>query len=432
MKKRRFLPACAAAAVGALLTVGPQTIAASAAPPRLPALPVPKTVLLDGPAIARIRSEVSGGHATAAEQAAVAALVRTADSELTAGPWSVTDKTQIPPSGDKHDYMSQAPYWWPTQPSTPDNPLGCPYVQKDGQRYPGADAIPDHDERWLAWNAIHDLTLAWYYTGRSDFAQRAELDARTWFTNPATAMNPNLAYAQGIPCQAPGRGTGIIESSDEIVDVLDAFALLDSGAPGWTRTDRTHLRTWLSAYLTWMLTSSNGKDEEAATNNHGSWKDQQDAAIALYVGQRSQAAAIAQSAEAKRIAVQIKSDGSQPLELSRTRSWHYSNFNATALCRLAEVGRHVGVDLWSYTAPDGGSLAKAVNYLIPAAENGSSAWPHEELGTFDQTLAVYELHAAAAEAHDPAAKAALGHVPAPGGTDLWPIEPDCLATSSAG
>jgi hypothetical protein len=342
------------------------------------------------------------------------------------------DKPQVPPSGDKHDYMSQAPYWWPSKPMTPDNPLGCPYIQKDGPRYPGADAITDHDERGVAWNTIRDLTLAWYYTGRADYAQRAELDIRTWFTNPATAMNPTLAYAQGIPCQTPGRGTGIIESSDQIVDVLDAFALLDAGAPGWTHTDRAQLQTWMTKYLTWMRTSTNGQDEEAATNNHGSWKDQQDAAIALYVGQRSQAASIVESAKANRIAVQIQADGSQPLELSRTRSWHYSNFNVTALCRLAEVGRHVGVDLWSYTAPGGGSLSKAVDYLIPAAEQGAAAWPHQELGTFDQTLAVYELHAAASEAHDAAAKAALGQAPAPGGTDLWPVEPDCLATSSAG
>lgn len=432
MTKPRLLLAASAAAAGVLLALGPQAVTASAAPSKLPPLAVPKTVMLDGPTVAHIRTQISTGHGTAAQKAAVTALVHTADTELTTGPWSVMDKPQVPPSGDKHDYMSQAPYWWPSKPMTPDNPLGCPYVQKDGQRYPGADAITDHDERGVAWNTIRDLTLAWYYTGRADYAKRAELDIRTWFTNPATAMNPTLAYAQGIPCQTPGRGTGIIESSDQIVDVLDAFALLDAGAPGWTHTDHARLQTWLTKYLNWMLTSTNGKDEEAATNNHGSWKDQQDAAIALYVGQRSQAASIAQAAKAKRIAVQIDADGSQPLELSRTRSWHYSNFNVTALCRLAEVGRHAGVDLWSYTAPGGGSLSKAVDYLIPAAEQGASAWPHQELGTFDQTLAVYELHAAASEGRDAAAKAAVGHVPVPGGTDLWPVEPDCLATSSAG
>ena len=29
------------------------------------------------------------------------------------GPWSVTNQKSLPPSGDKHDYLSWAPYWWP-------------------------------------------------------------------------------------------------------------------------------------------------------------------------------------------------------------------------------------------------------------------------------------------------------------------------------
>src|SRR5579859_1680919 len=36
-----------------------------------------------------------------------------ADKAMTAGPFSVMHKGSTPPSGDKHDYMSQAPYFWP-------------------------------------------------------------------------------------------------------------------------------------------------------------------------------------------------------------------------------------------------------------------------------------------------------------------------------
>ena len=32
--------------------------------------------------------------------------------------YSVMNKKQLPPSGDKHDYMSTGPYWWP-DPSKP-------------------------------------------------------------------------------------------------------------------------------------------------------------------------------------------------------------------------------------------------------------------------------------------------------------------------
>lgn len=421
MIRRLGITSAATTMLAGLFLALPQTHAASRPAPA----GAPQTVLLDGTRLAQIKQQLAGGG-TPGERAALSALESSANAALSAGPWSVMDKKQTPPSGDKHDYLSQAPYWWPTKPKTPSNPYGCPYVQRDGQRYPGADAISDHAERGTAWSAIHDLALGWYYTGRGDYAQRAELDVRAWFLNPATAMNPNMDFAQGIPCMATGRPEGIIESSEQITDVLDALALLDSGAPGWSAADHAGIQSWFTRYLNWMRTSSLGVQESAAKNNHGSWKDQQDAAIAVYLGQTSTATSIASGAETKRIAVQIKADGSQPYELARTRSWHYSNFNATALCRLTEVGRHVGVNLWTYTAPGGGNLDKAIDYLIPAAEKGASAWPHQEIGTFDRTLAFYGLHAAAAEDSDAKAAAALAHVPASGGTDLWPIEPACL------
>ncbi|MFK5282667.1 alginate lyase family protein, partial [Lacticaseibacillus paracasei] len=40
--------------------------------------------------------------------------------------YSVMNKKQFPPSGDKHDYMSTGPYWWPD----PTKPDGLPYIRK--------------------------------------------------------------------------------------------------------------------------------------------------------------------------------------------------------------------------------------------------------------------------------------------------------------
>src|SRR5258708_26203582 len=36
-----------------------------------------------------------------------------ADTSLKQSPLSVINKVVTPPSGDKHDYLSLAPYWWP-------------------------------------------------------------------------------------------------------------------------------------------------------------------------------------------------------------------------------------------------------------------------------------------------------------------------------
>jgi hypothetical protein len=383
----------------------------------------PHTVVLNGKDLQQIKRQLPHSKSLEAE---LAKLTTAANAELTTGPWSVMDKAQTPTSGDKHDYLSQAPYLWPTEAKTAANPYGCPYITKDGDRNPDADAISDHAERLSSWTAIADLALAWYYTGKKSYATRAELDIRTWFTNPATAMNPNLLYAQIIPCSTDIRGSGIIDSSEQITGVIDAFALLDSGAPGWKKKDHTAVTKWLTTYLGWMNTSPQGQVEQAATNNHGSFIDSQDAAIALYIGDTAQAKAIVTTAETKRIAAQIQPDGSQPRELARTLPWQYSTFNLTALCRLASTARNTGVNLWAYTAPNGASLAKAVSFLLPAAEHGNSAWPYPDLANpIDQSLILHTLHAAADQGNDAQARAAIPLVPAPSTGDQWALRPTC-------
>ena len=134
-----------------LATAGQNDIAPAAG-----TVTVPKTVVMDGNRLATIKRQrplvpdrgAAGG---------AAALRKAADADLTIGPWTVTHKTQAPIGGTVHDYYSQAPYWWPTQPKTADNPYGCPYVQKDGVHNPDVDLIPDHNERAVAFQAITDL-----------------------------------------------------------------------------------------------------------------------------------------------------------------------------------------------------------------------------------------------------------------------------------
>src|SRR5580700_7972891 len=48
-----------------------------------------------------------------------------ASSALKVPPQTIVNKTKAPPSGDMHDYMSMARYWWPN----PDTPDHLPYVR---------------------------------------------------------------------------------------------------------------------------------------------------------------------------------------------------------------------------------------------------------------------------------------------------------------
>lgn len=379
----------------------------------------PDTAVLDGKQLLRTKIALLAGDR--AVRSSLNNLLAQANVALTKGPWTVADKPQTPPSGDKHDYLSLAPYFWPSQPQTSENPLGCPYVEKDGVRNPATEAIPDKVERLTAFSAIYQLSLAWYYTGDPVYAKRAALDLRTWFLDPATRMNPNLNYAQGIPCMTDGRGIGIIEFSYTFTQVLDAAAILGAGAPGWSGTDSAALRSWSDEFLTWLQTSRNGKDEAAQPNNHGTFYDMLTAGIALYTGRKTLARQIVRTARSARIDEQIDEDGSQPQEAARTRSYHYFTFNLVAMTRLAAIGKHVGVDLWSHRTARGGSLFKAVDFLIPAATGGLAHWPYQDIN-FTQYAALDSLHAAADEG-DRAARAALPHVPLPPGGDLYPVRP---------
>ncbi len=109
-----------------------------------------------------------------------------------------------------------------------------------------------------------------------------------------------------------------------------------------------------------------------------------------------------------------------PQELARTTSWHYSNFNVAGLCRLAAVAKHVGVDLWSYEAPDGGSLVRAIDFLIPTATTAQPPWPWAQYNDitvpFDQAYqaeSFYSIHAAAQFGNDPQATAVFAQSPIP-------------------
>jgi len=102
---------------------------------------VPKTLVLDGALLEKHRAEHAAAESSRAGD--IADLLKTADKILKAvKTYSVTKKSQTPPSGSKNDYMSQGPYWWPD----PSKPNGLPYIRRDGERNPEINNIPDDNE----------------------------------------------------------------------------------------------------------------------------------------------------------------------------------------------------------------------------------------------------------------------------------------------
>ncbi|KAL1868227.1 hypothetical protein VTK73DRAFT_3789 [Phialemonium thermophilum] len=385
----------------------------------------PQTVVLDGSRLDRIRRDLHDGDKTL--QATLQLLTSQADEWMkTNETWSVTSKKKAPPSGDMHDYTSQAPYWWPSL----DSPDGSPYVERDGKKNP---EVLNYSDR-VFWDKVFGstttLALAWFYTGNEAYAKRAGDVLRTWFVSPQTRMNPNLNHAQLIPFANTGRFIGIIDFSQSYTSVLDAAAILATGgplaadgsptrAPGWRAEDVDAFRSWNVDFLAWLTDSDFGKQEHSQRNNHGSFAAMLDAAIALFVGDRERARKEALGVQSH-IAATIAPDGSQPEELRRTRSWHYSTFNLMALTRLALIAQKVGVDLWSYKGPEGQGLSVAVDYILPAA-TGAQAWAYPDLGF--RAYAAADIIRAAAEAGHEGAKRAVGSIQLPPSGDLWPLRP---------
>jgi len=326
-------------------------------------------------------------------QQAIQAAVGEADRAMLQGPFSVMDKSITPPSANKHDYMSHAPYFW-ADPSKPD---GLPYIRHDGEHNPEIKKITDHDEWSRMSEDARALALGYYLTRKPEYAERAALLLRTWFLDPATKMNPNLEFGQGIPGINTGRGIGIIESR-VLVDDTDAIGLL-AGSPAWTAADEQGMRDWLAQYLNWMRTSEKGKAEDAARNNHGTWYDLQVADIALFLGDRQLAVDTLERVKTRRIAVQIEPDGRQPLELARTNGWGYSNGNLDGLCKLATLGEEAGVDLWNFKTPDGRSIRAAVDFLVPYAA-GEKKWDYQQIGGFNADAMAPTLLRAAKAYHE--------------------------------
>jgi hypothetical protein len=239
------------------------------------------------------------------------------DKALKFEPVSVMDKTQVPPSGDKHDFLSMALYWFPN-PNTKD---GLPYIRRDGIINHEGDVLDRFNFDHLNRNA-HALALAWYLTGDTRYAEHAVLLLRTWYLNPETAMKPNLKFAAYVPGVNSGRDSGVINGTS-ISLAVDAVGMLQ-GSPAWSAQDEEKMHRWLEKYYGWLRDSKHGQEESESLTNHGTWYAVQASAISRYLGKDNDAKKIGEDFRDHRISKQIDKHGMQKYEMERTKSFSYS------------------------------------------------------------------------------------------------------------
>ena len=325
----------------------------------------------DGELLDRLAEAYRKGDPRAVE--AVSRVAAEADSTLLGmEPLTVTAKKQLPPSGDRRDYMSLSPYWWPD----PEKPDGLPYIRRDGERNPEVYDCPERVNGDRLGVAARTLAVLYRVTGDERYAAKCAELLRTWFLDPELGMNPNMTYSQLIRGRSTIRGTGIIDSR-RMAFALNAAQLIDS-SPSWSDRDRHELREWARAFLYWLEHSVNGRKELHAANNHGLWYDAIRLMTARAAGLDDRVREIAEESVRPRFAGQVAEDGTLPEELVRTLSLHYSTFVLEAFLTARNVARAEGVELWEMP-----EAQRALACLLPYYEKPET-WPWPQIAPFAQ------------------------------------------------
>lgn len=305
-------------------------------------------------------------------------LISKADTLLGCEPLSVMDKKAVPASGDLHDYMSQARYFW----RDPNKPDGLPYINRDGITNPEIYQL-DRDRLGKTADRIKTLALAYYFTGDEKYAVKAAKLIDVWFLDKNTRMNPNLEYAQMIPGHNNGKGRcyGVLDAYS-FVGMLDGVRLLE-GSKAFPLKKSKALKKWFAELTDWMLTSPQGIEESQQANNHSTAYDAQAMAFALYSGKRDIVEKIGKEVALKRIFTQIDPDGSQPHELTRTLAFGYSQYNLTHLLDIMEMAANAGIDMGNIVSEDGRSVEKGLDFLARHIGKNADIWKYQQISGMD-------------------------------------------------
>ncbi|KAJ3332680.1 hypothetical protein HDU76_013428 [Blyttiomyces sp. JEL0837] len=306
--------------------------------------------------------------------------------------YSVTAKNQSAASGDKHDYLSLARYYWPN-PLTAD---GLPYVRRDGQVNPEVDSVADHDLFKLLIKNVQELALGYFYLDEERYATELARIVRQWFLDPKTAMNPNLNYGSVLKgaFNNTGRNQGCLDFN--LVYILfDSLALIQPSGK-WTVDDDVKLKRWFSVYMDWLWFGRLGGMEREMANNHGTWYLVQIGALAMYLNRTDIGAWMVYNMTYRLDhQIDMSQGGVLKYEVVRAASFYYSTYQLRAYMIGAKIAMNYGVDLFKYSGPNNQSIVAAIDFLLPHYLNNGTTWAFSKAAGFhssDLTEILKEAH----------------------------------------
>jgi len=302
--------------------------------------------------------------------ALAARIRRNADDALKIHVRSVLDKGDTAASGEKRDFLSPAPLWWPD----PEQPDGLPYLwNREGRINPEYYERGDQKAFDEMARAVEHLALAYYLTEEEAYALRAATLLRAWFLDPRTGMSPHLNHAWFERGRNTGTPFGVM-SLEQLPFLLDAVGMIE-GSGAWAAEDRRLMNTWVEEYLRWLTTSTMGTDAARIWNRFGTAYDAQAASCALFLSREDLARRILEQSKQERIDRLIRRDGRQPYALEREITFFNSVSSVGYFFQLATMAKGLGIELWNYTAPGGGSIRRALEFVAPYADTART-WPY--------------------------------------------------------
>lgn len=284
-------------------------------------------------------------------------ILAEADWAMKQKPVTVTSASSVRSAGGKHDFFSEADYFWPD----PENPQG-PYINRDGLTNP--DNFTEHRKAMLSLSKIIGaLGSAYKLTGDEKYVKQAIIHLKAWFINPETLMNPNLNFAQAVKGRFTGRNYGIIDTV-HLMEVAQGVFVME-GAKAFDKATAKGVKDWFAAYLNWLNTSKPGIQEKLVKNNHATCWAMQVASFAKLCGDQVMLDSMRVRYKTVLLPNQMAADGSFPLEMSRTKPYGYSIFNLDAMTTLCQILSTPEDNLWKFETADGKSIKKGIAYLYP-------------------------------------------------------------------
>ncbi|MFD0941540.1 alginate lyase family protein [Pedobacter boryungensis] len=280
-----------------------------------------------------------------------------ADWTMKQSPITITAESSPRSAGGKHDFFSEADYFWPN----PANPDG-PYINRDGETNP--NNFVAHRKAMIRFSTIIGaLASAYQLTHDEKYVKQALIHLKAWFVNPETLMNPNLSFAQAVKGSSTGRSWGIIDTI-HFMEVAQGVLVMEK-AKSFDKQSLTTIKKWFANYILWLNTSKNGVAEKTSKNNHSACWVMQVASFAKLCNDQSMLDSLRERYKTVLLPNQMATNGSFPLELARTKAYGYSIFNLDAFTMICQILSTSKDNLWKFETEDGKSIQKGLNYLYP-------------------------------------------------------------------